>query len=625
MVAPLFRRSGRKEARSGLSPPPPDVIEDHATWDWAARERLKMARDRSPIVSTDPRLEPLLRRLLPRGTNPSRVSSWRSCPGWPPDLFAVAASALDRLGSYARREFTSAWDEKLFAFRATSAEETIRLGRAWRTTGDVPDEIDKRWRSWVRPADLSTTSALARARSRASDACWLLAVADEASAGIGFAKTNNPREGSDVGVFAPLVFIDQIRLEDRSRDDQPAPILPALPSSVCRMVPASEVCVQPKTNVPSVGITIRSFSHHLALLPSRSIVETEWLFAHPNQEANRPLNLLLVPFPFIMAGTAFETVEACADGRNGYFSVNHSWLDIDGKQISPEDFYAFLVDLVSSAKRECPQVHGIVLPEAALPRDFASEVAELLAKGRKKDGFEELELFISGVTGTPRVGAPASWTFTARLHEDKVLKPWRQKKHHRWRLDAAQVRRYQLGHVLDPKRVWWEKIDVALRTCKFTVIRPGAALAVLVCEDLARTEPVMPAINAVGPNLVIALLMDGPQLESRWSARYATVLADDPGSSVLTLTCRGMIRRSSPPGFRGPDVVGLWKQPDGSATQLLLPDADHGLLICLTSRNEEQFTMDLRSDGGGSVRFELSSVCAVRLADRPGHPWLQTQ
>jgi hypothetical protein len=46
--------------------------------------------------------------------------------------------------------------------------------------------------------------------------------------------------------------------------------------------------------------------------------------------------------------------------------------------------------------------------------------------------------------------------------------------------------------------------------------------------------------------LLIALLMDGPQLKSRWSGRYAGVLAEDPGSSVLTLTSLGMALRSRP-------------------------------------------------------------------------------
>lgn len=40
--------------------------------------------------------------------------------------------------------------------------------------------------------------------------------------------------------------------------------------------------------------------------------------------------------------------------------------------------------------------------------------------------------------------------------------------------------------------------------------------------------------------------MDGPQLGSRWPGRYAGVLADEPGCSVLTFTCadRRFIKRA---------------------------------------------------------------------------------
>jgi hypothetical protein len=41
--------------------------------------------------------------------------------------------------------------------------------------------------------------------------------------------------------------------------------------------------------------------------------------------------------------------------------------------------------------------------------------------------------------------------------------------------------------------------------------------------------------------MVVALLLDGPQLASRWTARYASMLLDDPGSAVLTLTSYGMV------------------------------------------------------------------------------------
>ncbi len=48
--------------------------------------------------------------------------------------------------------------------------------------------------------------------------------------------------------------------------------------------------------------------------------------------------------------------------------------------------------------------------------------------------------------------------------------------------------------------------------------------------------PLRTVIRSVGPNLVIVLLMDGPQLVRRWPGKYATVLSDDPGSAVLTVT-----------------------------------------------------------------------------------------
>jgi hypothetical protein len=58
-------------------------------------------------------------------------------------------------------------------------------------------------------------------------------------------------------------------------------------------------------------------------------------------------------------------------------------------------------------------------------------------------------------------------------------------------LNDDQVRRHHLGHVLDPNSKWWEKIDVGYRHCYVTLFRPQAALSVLVCEDLARYDPVL--------------------------------------------------------------------------------------------------------------------------------------
>jgi hypothetical protein len=171
--------------------------------------------------------------------------------------------------------------------------------------------------------------------------------------------------------------------------------------------------------------------------------------------------------------------------------------------------------------------------------------------------------------------------------------------------------------------MWWEKIDVSNRTCVFTVVRWGASVTVLVCEDLARFDPVLPVINSVGPNLVIALLMDGPQLERRWPGRYATVLADDPGSAVLTLSSLGMLRRSSMPGAGEQRQIALWKQSGGSACELSLPAGDHALVLSLTTSTYRQTTMDRRNDGGTARRFVLSGARGVRFGKNAAPQWVR--
>ena len=116
----------------------------------------------------------------------------------------------------------------------------------------------------------------------------------------------------------------------------------------------------------------------------------------------------------------------------------------------------------------------------------------------------------------------------------------------------------------------------------------------------------------MGPNLVIALLMDGAQREERWSARYATVLADDPGSAVLTLTSVGLLRRSVMPGELEPTEIGLWKGGEGKVKVLRLPRDHHALLLTVSIEGETYFTLDGRSDEGNTFELYLSGVHPVK-------------
>jgi len=124
----------------------------------------------------------------------------------------------------------------------------------------------------------------------------------------------------------------------------------------------------------------------------------------------------------------------------------------------------------------------------------------------------------------------------------------------------------------------------------------------LVCEDLARQDPAADLIRAVGPNLLIALLMDGPQLSGRWPAGYASVLAEDPGTSVLTLTSLGMAERSRPimPSGRAAPrrVIALWRDAIAGEIQLALDPGDDACVLTLEHQLRTEYCADGRGDGG---------------------------
>jgi hypothetical protein len=436
-------------------------------------------------------------------------------------------------------------------------------------------------------------------------AIQLTAIADEASAGIGFSDPTwlmQPDRDDEFPIANFLLSDHRLFLETGEHL-----LLPQAPASLCLMVPKEEVCVQPKARTPQVGYTLRAFTHHLALLPAVSEVQTNWYFGSPEQLADRPLNLLLVPFPYRIGGACFSGI--CRGTPPYFFKIQQQWLPQGNVSRAANKISRFLIGLVKRARREAGTVHGIILPEASLERKLAENIVRHLARET------DLELFIAGTLDSS--GPIRSEVFGCRFFNHQVYLPWGQSKHHRWRLDRDQIRRYHLGHVLDPEATWWEKIDVSYRTCNFVEFRYGAILTTLVCEDLARIDPVQTVLRSIGPNLVIALLMDGPQLARRWPGRYATVLADDPGSAVLTLTSLGMVKRSCMPGDEEPRQIALWKDSSGIVEELTLPKGSHALLLTISSAKEESLTLDGRSDNGATIKLLLSGVRDIVLPKPP--------
>jgi hypothetical protein len=239
-----------------------------------------------------------------------------------------------------------------------------------------------------------------------------------------------------------------------------------------------------------------------------------------------------------------------------------------------------------------------------------------------EDQHDELRNFVLAheaflVSGVGRSSKPPVAHGINRVYLDiPHQEPLSQSKHHRWKLDEAQIRQYGLGSRLSVDKKWWEHVSLGDRRLLF-VSFPALVMSVLICEDLARPDPVGDLIRAVGPNLVIALLMDGPQLKGRWPERYAMALADDPGSSVLSLTSLGMSTLSRPvQGASHPRIVALWKDRTGTSTEIELPEGCGGIVVSLSFQFQEEWTADGRRDYGWAVCPTLSGVRPVKGKSR---------
>jgi hypothetical protein len=552
----------------------------------------------------------IIKIVLPDGTLGSK--GWDEVCDWPPDLFAAVATITERSGLYSQQTFTAYWSDR-FVLGSRWKKHICALGSRWAKTGVPPQHVRTLWRNLIRDhgkAEIDDTSS--KALEWKKIVFNLLVLADEACSGIGFTPD------SSKWMIQYTVYKDYIawsRYSAHNPNHIGGDVLPNLPVSLCLRVPRGLLCVQPKASTPAIGCTLRSLTHNLALLPSVGNVRTSWIPFGDTRQPNDPFNILVVPFPFSIPGRSFIPVDGHFPGapRERVFALDpNKWMNHDPARldkVSAPDFAQFLCELIEAAKSELEPVHAIVLPEAAIRIELADEVAAILAK-------TDLDLFLAGVSSGK---GSTSRNLAAIYHflNNKIAQRSYQSKHHRWFLDGEQIRRYHLGHVLDPHSKWWEQINVSDRACYIASFRSYATLSVLVCEDLARYDPVLTVMNAIGPNLVVALLMDGPQLEYRWPGRYATALADDPGSAVLTVTSLGMVSRSTSPGDAKNREIALWKEPNGRARVLKLPKGSHALLLTLTNRLVEQFTLDGRGDKTRTMQFALGAAHGIAHSNPP--------
>jgi hypothetical protein len=506
-----------------------------------------------------------------RDTGVTLASIWRAESGagfdddlldWPPDVFALTNVLLRR--------------SEAFRFALSPP-----AGVQWPPTSDWSDAVvdaGQRWCAWVEDRQVSLPRVLADAWSVALEGSdlslddlalgrdWrvcealltLHAIADEACAGLGSASA------CAIGPGAAY--------RGRARE------LLARTGSLARFSPRL-VRVLPKIRTPPTGRA--SFARYACVAGSG--LDANWHklpTRHPGTEPQAQfVHFLLLPWPLRVRESDFRPLEGSVQRLDrepfGFF------------EFAPAERLDFdLLDRVLTAARdEVDSVDAVVLPESSIEESEIDELEAVLSR-------HGVIYLTAGVRGrSPSQGRLGdNWVHVGinpRLGKGRgpsngPRQEWfhiRQNKHHRWSVDASQIYQYHLGGALHPDVQWWEAMDVPRQSLQFVTLGEEITVVSLVCEDLAENDQVADVVRAVGPTGVITVLLDGPQLRSRWAARYASVLADDPGSAVLTLTSFGMAQRSRPGDQSSSAVVALWRDPEHGLREIPLEPGAQAVLV----------------------------------------------
>jgi predicted amidohydrolase len=498
-------------------------------------------------------------------------------PMWPADVFAIAASLLQRTGAYARAMDHWPPDGR----ESTWIDEVREAGKHWR----------QHWKDGSFTYLEQSWNVLLAKRSMGLDEIFadtdllqalieLCAVADETS--------------NQLGIFDKDGSSEPETEEEQDFDFQADSLLEES-SSLCYEIHPSRLRVLPKMHTPQTGLTIRSFSLNLALVTTGEITPTWHIY--PYLLGEKSIRILFVPWPRkVDADDIRPAPHLAREMRNmpSHFDF------FEYEPSAPEDPVSYVDDLLKRVEKSGSSVDAILLPELALSDSEFESLRTILV--------EQNKVLIAGVR-TPHadgVRCKNEARFAIPFYDTVA-----QAKHHRWKLDRGQIEQYSLTQ-LSPDKIWWEHIDLSSRECMFVSLGKGGVISVLICEDLARPDPVGDLIRAVAPNLVIALLMDGPQLKNRWPARYAASLANDPGSSVLSVTSIGMSSRSKPkdPKDDKSRVVGLWHSADGDFRELELPPGNDALILTLERTYEHEWTADGRDNNANAGIIRLTNCQA---------------
>ena len=507
---------------------------------------------------------------------------------WPPDMFAFTHVILERTEAYrfaVSPPVEHEWPPAPAASWRDAVGTTARRWTDWagERAGDPPGLIIQEWRVVRDALDIPLDEIASGRAWRVCQALLTLhAIADEACAGIA--------TGTSASRDAEAASRARMR-ELMSRTGTIARIDPSL------------LRVLPKYRTAAGGITSRSVSRYASVTGPQVEYRVHRVSSGGNDSAPDRLNVLLLPWPLRVSAADFQPLPGSVRERDvepyGFFRFEPAEsLDV-----------ALVERVLTSAIEGGDQVDVVVLPESSVPRQDLARLETVLAR-------HAVPMLIAGVRDQSGSGGAfaSNWVHFGAFY-DGHWRHCRQDKHHRWSLDHSQIEQYHLDGVLDPGVRWWEAIEIKPRAVEMIERGDGDTLASLVCEDLANMDDVIELLRAVGPTLVVALLLDGPQLASRWTARYASVLADNPGSAVLTLTSYGMVANAWRPDRPSSSVVALWKDNARAMREIQLDPDAQGILLALDRQPAIRRAADGRLPTHDASDLRLGAVTQIRATE----------
>ncbi|NWA62879.1 hypothetical protein HX773_18405 [Pantoea sp. B9002] len=360
-----------------------------------------------------------------------------------------------------------------------------------------------------------------------------------------------------------------------------------------------------KFNTPQSGLTINNLTQNLTFIRPAVKYTHHINKVEKSTYSKSSFNILMIPWPFDVKDEYFTASKNIKNHMDEYFD----FFDYHPKDDFEESH--FLSFLLSAIKR-VGVIDLIVFPECSLSEIQFKKLTKLLYEIFDKDA----PSLLSGVYGTDGINGKNA-AVLGFVDEDLLsFNTIVQEKHHRWFLDRNQLRNYNLSASLNPGKKWWENISVGRRNLTTLETAEGVILCPLVCEDLARQEPVAQAVRAIGPNLVISLLLDGPQIAPRWPGKYAAVLSDDPGCSVLSVTALGMTLRATGLGHAPSKDVALWSEPGKPSETLQVSSTSGALVIELDLETTNMWSLDGRNEIKPILRKKMHTTLELEFKNR---------